>query len=450
MSIVDEKPLLIYLHFSDNTPGTEEEMELSDGKKAQVIWKDVLVEGEYPLTPGASGPIKRKLTVIADGQSSREKNIVAMSDLIEAHEDGAFKYVTIPTKHRDDLLDNTGYVPRPKGLRVVDKQVEGEDKKVMQAALGFTEPDIKGKVQRGTIPDCSAGIFFDWRNKHKNKVYRSAMKHVALTPTPFMGNLDPFPAVFASDPDVDEDVQVQHFMFDDGTGVSEEDKGNNSDSSKGDIVWHEKLAMQNTLSQISNALNPREDEQSDEIPARPRAYYAVRDISHDDSALVEQYFNGQQTKWVVPFTRDTDGQVEIAPATRWVEAREAMIAASDEDFDSSDVEAVKGKLILKLGEMFGNDADRFGLAGVSFDQRLKVVNKQSGAEYVAAFTMLSDGEVFIDPSSTWERTKAPEQKVQDASATKSVKLSDEPTFDLSTPRGRVQYARQQRRQASSH
>jgi hypothetical protein len=112
----------------------------------------------------------------------------------------------------------------------------------MQAALGFTEPDVKGKVQRGTIPDCSAGIFFDWLNKHKNKRYRSAMKHVALTPTPFMGNLDPFPAIFASDPDVEGEVQVQHFMFDDGTS-----DGSTDDAKKGDIVWHEKLAVRNTL-----------------------------------------------------------------------------------------------------------------------------------------------------------------------------------------------------------
>ncbi len=84
---IDDRPLLIYLHFSDSSPSEEGELELSDGKKASVIWKDVLVEGEYPLTPGATGPIKRKLTVVADGESSREKNIVAMSDLIQVRDD---------------------------------------------------------------------------------------------------------------------------------------------------------------------------------------------------------------------------------------------------------------------------------------------------------------------------------------------------------------------------
>src|SRR5437868_5711725 len=136
------------------------------------------------MTPTQGGAVERTLTVIAEGESSREQNIIAMSDLIESHKDGAFKYVTIPTSHKDGVLDNTGYVPQPTGLRVVEK----DGAQVMQAALGFTEPDVKGKVQRGTIPDVSAGIFFNWLNKHKKKLYRAAMKHVALTPTPFMGN----------------------------------------------------------------------------------------------------------------------------------------------------------------------------------------------------------------------------------------------------------------------
>lgn len=444
MSTVDERPLAIYLHFSDNSPSEEGEIELSDGKKASVIWKDVLVEGEYPLTPGINGPIKRKLTVVSEGESSREHNIVAMSDLVDAHEDGAFKYVTVPLKHRDEPMDNTGYVPRPKGLRVVEKSIEGATRKVMQAALGFTEPDVKGKVQRGTIPDCSAGIFFGWRNKHKNKTYRAAMKHVALTPTPFMGNLDPFPAVFASDDEIEGEVQVQHFLFDDGSGSSED--GGDSSDNKGDIVWHEKHSMRNTLEQISNALNPKQEQGDEDLPATPRPYYSVQDVGHDSNALVEEYFKGKQTKYVIPFTRDDEGKVEIAPATRWVEAREAMIAASDNWVPA---EVISEKLAVKLGEMLGNDADNFLMSDFSLDQRVRIENKVTGAEYLASFVLFSDGTTFIEPSYSWERVKAPEQRPQPVPAPDSVKLSDEPTFDLSTARGRVEAARQQRRQKTA-
>src|SRR3954469_12291233 len=243
-----EKPVLFHLHLSDTTPVEEEEITLADGKTAKVLWKDVLVEGEYPMSPGKDGATSDPMTVITDGNSDPGTKTISMSDLEFAHQDSAHKYVTIPTTHRDQVLDNTGYVPQPDGLRRVVKR----GKTVLQAALGFTEHDIKGKVQRGTIPDVSAGIFFNFTNKARKKVYRSSMKHVALTPTPFMGNLDPFPAVFASDEDFEGEVQVQHFMFDDGTGVESTD-----DASKGDIVWHEKLAMRNTLTQIDTALNPK-------------------------------------------------------------------------------------------------------------------------------------------------------------------------------------------------
>ncbi len=349
--------------------------------------------------------------------------------------------MTIPTNHRDGALDNTGFVPRPKGLRVVEKKVEGEDRKVMQAALGFTEPDVKGKVQRGTIPDCSAGIFFDWLNKHQNKRYRSAMKHVSLTPTPFMGNLDPFPAVFASDPDVEGEVQVQHFMFDDGT--VDDNSGDTASSTKGDIVWNETASFEHIRNTINAKLNPKPPEVEADLPLQPRPSYYARDISREDTALVDEFFKGDQKKWIIPFTHNKDdGSVEIAPATRWVEAKEAMIAATDV-FDNCAVEGVKGKLIIKLAETFGDQADKFGVSDLSLDRRIKVVNNTTGAEYVAGFTILADDSVVIEPTAYWERTKAPAQPTQ---AAPNVKLSDEPTFDLSTPRGRLEAARQQRRQ----
>lgn len=446
MTVVDEKPLLIYLHFSDNSPGDEEKLELSDGKSVDVIWKDVLVEGEYPLTPGANGPIKRRLTVKAEGESSREDNVISMSDIIDAHEDSAFKYVTIPTSHKDQAVENTGYVPRPKGIRVVDKAIEGVQRKVMQCALGFTEPDIKGKVKRGTIPDCSAGIFFDWWNKHKDKRYRSAMKHVALTPTPFMGNLDPFPAVFASDPDIEGDVQVQHFMFDE-SGTSDQSSGSGDDSNSGntgEIVWNEEASFQFVRAAIDEHLNPRRPEADADLPIQPRPSYYTRDISREDTALVEEYFKGETKKYIIPF-EVKEGAVEIAPATRWVEAREAMIAASDTPaFVNVSTSTVTEKLSTVLASMFGDDAAHFSVAEVSLDSRCRIKNEQTEAEYAAGFTMLSDDSVVIESSAQWERIKAPKEQVQSVESKKVALSDDEPQFDMSTPRGRVAAARHQR------
>lgn len=448
----DEKPLLIYLHFSDNSPGDEEKLRLADGTEASVIWKDVLVEGEYPVTPGPTGPIKRKLTVIAEGQSSREQNIVAMSDLIEAHEDGAFKYVTVPTTHRDHGVDNTGYVPRPGGLRVIEKTVEGAARKVMQAALGFTEPDIKGKVQRGSIPDCSAGIFYDWWNKHKDKRYRSAMKHVALTPTPFMGNLEAFPPIFASDEEIDEDnITVQHFQFDDGAD------GGETTSSRGqqaEVVWIEHKSMNALRQKVEEALNPKpapDAEQADpELVAAPRVSYYVEDVDVDNNALATEFNKGRSTKFVIPFTTDDTGAVSLSPATRWMEVKQAMIAASDPpDFDSVAAQMIQGKLMIRLAEMLGADGyKKFAISDVSIDRRLKIKNKETGAEYVTSFTMLSDGLPYIEPADQWERTKAPDRSglalVDEIHRVSKTKVSSS-----DTPEARVQAARQRRQRLLS-
>src|SRR3954465_3616299 len=111
-----DKAILFHLHLSDTNPVEEEEITLADGKTAKVLWKDVLVEGDYPMSPGPGGATSDPMHVITDGKSNIATKTIAMSDLEASHADGAHKYVTIPTSHHDKLLDNTGYVPRPNGL----------------------------------------------------------------------------------------------------------------------------------------------------------------------------------------------------------------------------------------------------------------------------------------------------------------------------------------------
>jgi hypothetical protein len=398
---VEETDTMVYLHFSDNTPSEESEIQLSDGRKVPVIWKDILVAGEYPMSPGPNGAEDRTLKVVVDGESNLAENQISMADLIDAHEDKAFKYVTVPTKHRDDLLDNTGYVPRPAGLR----KIERDGNTVLQAALGFTEPDIKGKVQRGTIPDVSAGIFRNFLNKHTKKRYRAALKHVALTPTPFMGNLNPFPAIFASDDELNPDTKIEVYEFADGDPSSIGTPV--VDSSKtAEIVWNEKDGASYLSQQLNEALQPARSEQVDDgRPFTPQPSYYVQDISPTKShALVEEFFKGNSTRFVVPFTIDDDS-VTPAPATRWVEVRSAMIAASD-DFISAEV--IAEKLTTYLSENFG--ADNFRVADVSLNHRARIENTVEAAAWIAPFTLFSDGEVALAPSHRWEATTAPEPK----------------------------------------
>lgn len=428
----DTPDTCVYLHLSDNTPIEEEEVTLSDGKTAKVLWKDVLVEGEYPMSPSAGGATDEPMRVIAEGESNPSTKTISMSDLVYAHNDGAFKYVTVPTSHRDQLLDNTGFVPRPNGVRVIEKN----GRKVFQAALGFTEPDIKGKVQRGTIPDVSGGIFFNWLNKHTKKTYRAAMKHVALTPVPFMGNLDPFPAVFASDDEFDKQVNIEVYEFAEPSDALGTGEPSPPDTKSGEIVWDETQGANWVRSSIQNALRPA-TQPEDGRPVDPAPYYHIQDIT-SDRALVEEDYKGTLSRFVVPF-KVVDGKIELAPQTRWVEAKPAMIAASD--FTS--VDDISMKLSDQLDKDFG--AGNFRVVGMSLDNRARIENAVEGGVWEAKFTVFSDSEVALAPPTRWEQVEKPQPKEEETK--QPVSSKPVATVKLSDPiMARLEVARQKRRQ----
>lgn len=314
-NFADDQPIALELVFSSTEESTEEK--LGD---ANVIWKDILPEGSIATTPGLNGAVV-PFEVVTAGESkiSPDKITVSMSDLIESFDDKAFSDVTIPDGHPkkgDSALNNTGYV---RALRVVKKGA----KQVMQAALGFTEPDAHGKVKRGTVPNVSAGVFLNFMRKHDRKKFRAALNHVALTKTPWM-NISGFKKVFASDDIEGDDFEIVMATF------AEEGEGS-SDDSTGDIVWNKEDSTQFVREAIRVALNPPIDPDQPQ-PTEGRAYYDVADISRSDTALVEEYYRGATKKFVIPF-KFTDGKVELPPQLRWQEVEDALIAASDESTD---------------------------------------------------------------------------------------------------------------------
>src|SRR5436190_19524424 len=114
MTIETEPLHAIELHFAATEEGTEDK--LGDNN---VIWKDILREGKFAITPG----LGRRLPfeVVAQGKSVPEDRVISMSELIEAYDDRAFEDVTIPDGHpdpkkgTDSALNNTGHVS---GLRL--------------------------------------------------------------------------------------------------------------------------------------------------------------------------------------------------------------------------------------------------------------------------------------------------------------------------------------------
>lgn len=318
--LAGDEPIALELVFSSTEESSEEKLGDSN-----VIWKDILPEGQIATTPGLNGAVV-PFEVVTDGESKieRDKVTVSMTDLIASFDDKAFTDVTIPDGHPkkgDSALNNTGYV---RALRVVNKGA----KKVMQAALGFTEPEAHGKVKRGTVPNVSAGIFLNFLRKHDRKRFRAALNHVALTKTPWM-NISGFKKVFASD-DVEVDEQGFEIVM---ATFAEDDNSDDGggDKETGEIVWNKEDSTQFVREAIMQALNPPVDPEAPQ-PIDGRAYYDVMDISRSDTALVQEFYKGSSTKFVIPF-KFTEGKVVLPPQLRWQEVEDALIAASDEPSD---------------------------------------------------------------------------------------------------------------------
>jgi len=397
----------------------------------KIIWKDILREGEFPVTPGRKRKVPFK--VVKDGKSSVTPDLItiSMAEVMQAFDDKAFEQVTVPLRHpkpgdEDDVLNNTGYVD---ALRIVKKN----DKHYMQGGIGFTEPDVAGKVRRGTIPNVSSGIFFNFTRKADDKTFPVALNHVCLTKHPIINDLDPFEKVYASDDAIDtDDLKVEV------VDLQDDDEGDKNDAQ---IVWNEQLSTKWVITEIRTQLSPEQPE-IEGVPSMPRPYYEVLDISREDTALVEEWFKGDRKRWVIPFDIG-DNKVTIAPATRWVEVREAMVAASD-DFEEKSVGSLVGRIDSELHAMLGDSVgDSYEIDQVTTDGRFSVKNKADGAVFLAEY-IETGTSILLSATSDWKRIREPDPPKP---APKERKV--EVHIDLSTPAGRVAAARQRRRQMMS-
>lgn len=170
--------------------------------KDGLVWKAICKTGTLALSPGP-------------GQVDVEKPLELTPDLFRelvlSVEEQAFPYVTVPTTHNNGLLENTGYVRALKTELSQDpKDPEGTE--ILWAGIQFTEPDIEEKVLRGSIPDTSVGVKFNYRNKRTGKTYPAALEHVALTHQPWVDGLTPFG--LSQNPDGVFDQEEENVEFD--------------------------------------------------------------------------------------------------------------------------------------------------------------------------------------------------------------------------------------------
>lgn len=421
MTVEEAQRHVLELVFSSTDAGVEDNV----GDK-KIIWKDIMREGEFPVTPGRKRKVPFKITATGVSSATNDLITISMAEVMKSFEDKAFETVTIPLRHpkpgdTDDVLNNSGYV---ESLRIVKKG----DKHYLQGGLGFTEPDVAGKVRRGTIPNVSSGVFFNFTRKADDKTFPVALNHVCLTKQPWIDDLEPFTRVYASDDAIDDADELKIEVVD----LDDDDGGDNE---KAEIVWNEQLSTNWIRQEIRSQLSPDQPE-VEGVPQMPRPYYEVLDVSREDTALVEEWFKGDRKRWVIPYTVG-DNKVTISPATRWVEVREAMVAASD-DFEQKSFGTLVGRLSDEINGTFGN---KYQVDQVSTDGRFTVRNTADSSIFMGEFMEIGSRVLL---SSDWERVKAPEPKKQSSRNDVATSLM----FD-DTPEGRVAAARQRRRQMLS-
>jgi hypothetical protein len=174
-----------------------DELFFSEGKldlsrEDDYIWKTVLRTGQWALTPKGAAATRKPLVVVRDGESDPENNIVSLAQIVSSFDAEAFEHVTVPLAqnvaegdHSDIARNNTGFI---RALKIVDE--DGVSK--LKAAFDFTEPDIKERVERGTIPNTSVGLLYDFVRKSDAKKFPIALAHVALTHRPWIDKMEPF------------------------------------------------------------------------------------------------------------------------------------------------------------------------------------------------------------------------------------------------------------------
>lgn len=294
------------------------ELFLSEGKHAlesddKYIWKTVLRTGEWKVTP-KGGSADKPLRVVRDGISNTVENVISLSEIVNAFNEEAFEHVTVPLAqniadgdHADIAKNNTGFIRK---LKIVDE--DGISK--LKAAFDFTEPDIKARVERGTIPNTSVGILYDFVRKSDAKKFPVALAHVALTHRPWIDKMEPFGSALSDD----EDSEISSF------------EPLSSDNDK--VGWKASESYKTIMNKIEQTLRSDNFELDDN--------WEVADVAPGVAKIFNKLAG---IEWVASYTID-DGVAKLPPMDEWnlsgTKKVEAQIEPVIEDEQQGDPEPI--------------------------------------------------------------------------------------------------------------
>lgn len=94
----------------------------------------------------------------------------------------------------------------------------------------------------------------------------------------------------------------------------------------GDVVWDPEAGFQDLRDDVAEALNGPYSGGMNE----PRFWVADVAVT-GDKALVQDYYEISTGGWVVPFTRNADDSITIAPSSDWIEVEQGWVEAAREN-----------------------------------------------------------------------------------------------------------------------
>jgi hypothetical protein len=351
--IISDKSLNLSLEIYSDIKLDEPTEETDDG----LIWAPIARSGMLATRPGPNGEKLDQPLVFVPGHSENPRKEIGLQDVHDAFQDKAHEHVTIPIDmrisgedvpaHNNKTYQNTGEIIDTK--LVDSKNLSGE--KVLMGLHKFTEPDIKGKVERGTIPSRSCGLLYDYKNTTTGKVYPISLDHVALTHKPWMGGMAPYGAEeFADDRTIvpmmlseksftaestEKVLPTKLAQEKDTTSHQKQDKKEIQSAFLADIVWGDKPSFRDVEKQICSILDNMSGGDNDDYPQ-----YHLLDVTDDKALIKVNYGIGpDEDAWVVPYDVDKNLNLHLSPFNEWVDSTKKWVTdVIDPDKDREELD----------------------------------------------------------------------------------------------------------------
>lgn len=310
--------------------------EKSDG----LMWEPIIRTGTWARRPGPRGQ-KRKmpLQAVLDNPNGDQRKKMGLKQIVEAFNDEAIQHVTVPLSHDNTLEENQGFIDRLKIVKAKAKnQVtkKMEDVHVLMGGYRITEPDTKGKMERGTYANRSAGILYDYEDTERGKTWPIVLEHVALTNRPWITGMASFGRKVAGAGDslslsmeVDDIDPTEDELLSMLSDVADDPEL--SDFFADEVIWDPTGSPEWARQQVNRLLSAKRTERltllraagnTDPYDAAP--YFSCRDVQGTE-ALISQGYDDSELLWVAGFTV-TDGKLALDDVKDWKKARRAVVS----------------------------------------------------------------------------------------------------------------------------